>query len=92
MEHKQPTTKDLINEGVHSSNLGKGGATKNIQSEAVLMDVEPSGVLVSHHNNLHRNDSSVIGGMSEVLKKSMESLVGLGQPTYTMPMQTASFV
>ena len=63
---------------MHGSNLGKGGATKNIQSEAVLMDVEPSGVLVSHHNNLHRNDSSVIGGMSEVLKKKHGEFGGSG--------------
>ena len=53
------------------------------------MEAKPSGVLVSHYDNLHCNDSIDIGGMSEVLKKSMESLVGQDQPTYTLPMQKA---
>nr|POE88860.1 hypothetical protein CFP56_37397 [Quercus suber] len=64
-----------------------GGVKDNTQSEAVFMEAEPSGVLVSHYDNLHRIDSSDIGGISKVLNKSMESLVGQGQLTYTLPMQ-----
>ena len=53
MARKQPTTKDLNNEGVHGSELGKGGAMEHIQSEAVLMEVEPSGELIFHHDTLN---------------------------------------
>jgi len=89
MAQKQPTTNDLNNEGVHGSKLGKGGAMEHVQFEAVLMEAEPSGELIFHHDTLNRNDSSVNGEMFEVLEKSMESLVGPGQPINTMPMQTA---
>ena len=61
---------------MHGSDLGKRGVTENTQSEAIFMEAKPSGVLVSHYDNLHCNDSIDIGGMSKVLKKSMESLVG----------------
>ena len=88
-ERKKPTTNDLISKGAHGSDLAKGGETENTQSKAVFMEAEPSSVLVSHYDNLHSNDSSDIGGMSEVLEKSMKSLVGQGQPTYTFPMQKA---
>ena len=42
------------------------------------MEAKPSGELIFHHDTLNRNDSSVNGEMSEVLEKSMESLVGPG--------------
>ena len=87
MERKQPTTNVPTNNGVHGSVLSKGCVKGNLQSEATFMEVEPSGVLASYHDILHRNVSSNIGEMSEGLNKSMESLVGQGQPTYTLPMQ-----
>nr|POE60781.1 putative peroxidase 48 [Quercus suber] len=51
------------------------------------MEAEPSGELVTHFDNLHRIEASVIGGFPEGLNKSMESLVGQSQLTYTLPMQ-----
>ena len=88
MARKQPATKDLNNEGVHGSELGRGGAVEQVQSEAVLMEAEPSGELDFHHATLNRKGAGVNGELSEVLEKSMESLVGLGQSIDTMPMQT----
>ena len=87
MERKQTTTNVPTNNGVHGSVLTKRCVKGNLQSEATFMEAKPSGVLASHHDILYRNVSSNIGGMSEGLNKSMESLVGQGQPTYTLPMQ-----
>ena len=87
MERKQPTTNVPTNNGVHGSVLSKGCVKENFQSEATFMEAEPSSVIASHYDNLHRNVSSDIGEMSKGLNKSMESLVGQGQPTYTLPMQ-----
>ena len=87
MERKQPTTNVPTNNGVHGSVLSKGCVKENFQSEATFMEVEPSSVIASHYDNLHRNVSSDIGEMFEGLNKIMESLVGQGQPTYTLPMQ-----
>ena len=61
---------------------------EQVQSEAVLMEAEPSGELGFHHATLNRNGAGVNGELSEVLEKSMESLVGPGQPIDSMPMQT----
>ncbi|KAK7850329.1 peroxidase 43 [Quercus suber] len=87
MECQQPISNDLSRKCAHGSDLGIGGVKDNTQAEAVFMEAEPSGELVTHFDNLHRIEASVIGGFPKGLNKSMESLVGQSQLTYTLPMQ-----
>ena len=87
MEKNQPIPKDLSNQGAHGSNFGKGGVENSSRTEAMSMEAEPSGVIVSNLDVLHGNEFSDIGGNSVDLNNSMENLVG--QPHYTIPMLKA---